>query len=184
MQQETSNLRLQSIYLNSTEFTQFIQKDLCRKWRCHLSVLHVQSFCTLPDPTAWLTMAEAEHVQISLRANSLRTQQENQTFWGFTSYFSSFLSENKNFIQILDNTPVLVTSGTQLKFGLSGSIIMDMGKWPGEKHTKFTVFQVAHKGKIKITSFKVMIHPSLSLNPNIFRISCCSIKITQSVITR
>lgn len=100
-----------------------------------------------------------------------------------------FLLENENFIQILDNTPVLVTSGTRLEFGLSRSVIMDMGTQPGEKtHTQsFTVFQVllvVNKGKIKITDFKVMIHPSLSLKPNIFRISCCSTKITQSVITR
>lgn len=42
----------------------------------------------------------------------------------------SVLLENENFIQMLDNSPDLVTSGTRLKFGLSGSILMDMGTQP------------------------------------------------------
>lgn len=90
-------------------------------------------------------------------------------------------------MQILDNTLVLVTSGTRLECGLFGSVIMDMGTWPGGKTQSFTVFQVllvVNTGKIKITNFKVMIQPSLSLKPNIFRVSCCLTKITQSVITR
>lgn len=87
--------------------------------------------------------------------------------------FVSILLENENFIQILDNSPVLITSGTGLESCLSGSIIYGRGNTARGKNTqRFTAFQVllvVNKGKIKGTNFKVMMHPALSLKPNIFR---------------
>ena len=100
----------------------------------------------------------------------------------------SILLENESFIQILDNIPVLITSGTRLEFRLSGSIIYGHGNTArGRKTQSFAAFQVSlvvNKGKIKTTNFKVMIHPVLSLKPNIFRFLAYQTKITENMITR
>ena len=133
--EKSSHLRLQSVYLNSAKFTQFIQKGFCRKLRCHFSVfsvLHVQSSSTLPDPRAWPVITQAEHVQISVRAKQSSNAAGKPIRLSGVSraILVSVLLENENFIQMLDNSPDLVTSGTRLKFGLSGSIIMDMGTQP------------------------------------------------------
>lgn len=70
-----------------------------------------------------------------------RSGKTNHTSEVSRAIWIRFLLEKENFKQILDNTPVLVTSGTRREFGLSRSIIMDMGTWPGEKtHTKFYSF--------------------------------------------
>lgn len=72
------------------------------------------------------------------RAAFKRSGETHQTSEVSRAILIRFLLENENVIQILNNTPVLVTSGTRLEFGLSRSVIMDMGTQPGEKtHTKF-----------------------------------------------
>ena len=82
-----------------------------------------------PDPRAWPFITKAEHVQISVSAQrSSNAAGKPIRLSGVSrAILISNLLENENFIQILDNTPVLVTSGTRLKSGLSGSIVMDMG---------------------------------------------------------
>lgn len=126
------------------------------------------------DPRAWPFITKAERAQISVRAQrSSNAAGKPIRLSGVSrAILISNLLENENFIQILDNTPVLVTSGTRLKFDLSGSIIMDMGTWPGAGGTEFYSFPnlaVANKDKIKTTSLKVLIHFALSLKPNVFR---------------
>lgn len=81
------------------------------------------------DPRAWPFITKAERAQISVRAQrSSNAAGKPIRLSGVSrAILISNLLENENFIQILDNTPVLVTSGTRLKFDLSGSIIMDMG---------------------------------------------------------
>ena len=82
-----------------------------------------------PDPRAWPFIIKAEQVQISVRAQrSSNVAGRPIRLSGVSrAILRSNPLENESFTQILDNTPVLVTSGTRLKFGLSGSIIMDMG---------------------------------------------------------
>ena len=82
-----------------------------------------------PDPRAWPFITKAEHVQISGSAQrSSNAAGKPIRLSGVSrAILISNLLENENFIQILDNTPVLVISGTRLKFGLSGSIVVDMG---------------------------------------------------------
>lgn len=66
--EKSSHPRLQSVYLNSAKFTEFMQKDFCRKWRCHRSVSHVQSFSALARPQGKASDHKGRDVQISVRA--------------------------------------------------------------------------------------------------------------------
>lgn len=175
--EKPSHLTLQSIYLNSAKFSQFTQKDFCRNRRCHLSTSCVQSSSPPlppPDPNsrAWPIIAKTERVLISGQNVFKHSGKTNQTFGLSRAIFVSILLENENFIQILDNSPVLITSGTGLEFCLSGIIIYGHGNTARGKNTqRFTAFQVllvVNKGKIKATNFKVMMHHALSLKPNIF----------------
>lgn len=80
-------------------------------------------------------------------------------------------------MRILFRYKIIVQSwshpGHDLSFVFPEVSFMDMGTQPGEKHTQrfiaVQVLLVVNKGKIKATNFKVMIHPALSLNPNIFK---------------
>ena len=112
-----------------------------------------------PDPRAWPFITKAEHVQISVSAQrSSNAAGKPIRLSGVSrAILISNLLENENFIQILDNTPVLVTSGTRLKFGLSGSIVMAMGTWPGAGAQSFIVFQVLleqRKAKLRQATWK------------------------------
>lgn len=129
-----------------------------------------------PNPRARPIIAKREHVLISGKMPSNTVGKPIKLSGLSRAILVSTLLENENFIPILDNSPVLVTSGTWLEFCLFGSIIYGHGNTARVRHTqRFTAFQVllvVNKGKIKATNFKVMTQPRFITKNQHLQISC------------
>lgn len=134
--EKSSHLRLPSIYLNSAKFSQFVQKDFCGTGRCHLYfpcmvILH-------PTPALGLgQLSQRWSVCWPHSKMSSNTVGKPIRLSGVSrAILVCIFLEHESFIQILDNIPVLITSGTRLEFRLSGSIIYGHGNTARGRNTQ------------------------------------------------